>query len=258
MGTATKRTRPQVTANTEKAEEGIAAVAPRRRRRWLICLLSAAVLVWLLPGIVAHTPMVTWILHAATSKLDGSVGVRSASLGWFSPIALSGIEVRDARGEPVIEAEEARSEKSLLAILWNRSSLGKFTVDKPKAAIEVRRDGSNLEDLLAGYLAPSDEPSKPVGFEVEVVDGAVTLTDQETRQSWQIDKLQVGLGMSADPEEPLCFQCSAAIDDAQQPGRLESRLSVRMPQREQARRPSHPAGATRRDAPRARPERQAI
>ena len=46
---------------------------PRRRWRWLLLPAMLAVLLWLLPGLVAHSFLFRWILSAATADLKGSV-----------------------------------------------------------------------------------------------------------------------------------------------------------------------------------------
>ncbi|GAG49019.1 unnamed protein product, partial [marine sediment metagenome] len=96
-----------------------AYLPPKRRRRWrlLVGLVMLGVVLWLLPGIIAHTPLLDWALRAATADLDGRLSVRSASLGWLKPIAADGIVVRDAKNNHVLEAERLTSTKPLAQIL---------------------------------------------------------------------------------------------------------------------------------------------
>ena len=199
----------------------------RKRRRWWLC--GAAVMLvaflWLLPAIVAHTPLLRWVVAQAAAELRGTVTVRSCSLGWFSPIRAKGIEIRDAEGKPVLQAAKLEGDRSLAAILWNLSELGQFRLEGPKLTVELRGDGSNLEDLLADYLTSTEE-SKPVSTAIEVVDGSVSITDQTSRQSWQIEKLQLSLSLSADAGRPLKLKTSGTISDPQHPGRFAVDLNM--------------------------------
>ena len=151
------------------------------------------VLVWLLPAIVAKTFLFRWALGMAAADLKGTIRVESASLGWFSPIVLRGVEVRDPQDQPLAEVAEFSTSKSLLGILWNSSALGELRVQQPKLTIVSRTDGSNVEDAIAKYLEPSDKPPSAVSFSLEVVDGSLVLTDRGNGQTCQLENLAVDL-----------------------------------------------------------------
>ena len=59
------------------AMDNMLARPPRRKKRrvWRILSMLAmlAALVWLLPGIVAHSPLLGWIVRKATADLNGTV-----------------------------------------------------------------------------------------------------------------------------------------------------------------------------------------
>lgn len=229
MSTATQRRRRFAMRKTATAEQPKA-----RKRRWKLIALAAALmalvaLVWLLPVIVAHSPVLGWIVAAAAGDLDGTVEVRSASLGWFSPIVLGEIEVRDRQGEPVLNADGLSGRKWLASILWDRSILGQFQIERPRLTVVLRHDGSNLEDLLAAYLQ-ADRQSKPTEVGLVIVDGSVSVADQHTGQSWQIEDLQLTLSVSAEAAGPLELAGSATVADPQHAGRLSVEMSTADPQ----------------------------
>ena len=122
-------------------------------------LAVCAVVLWLLPTIIAKTPLFPWILKLATTDLNGSVTVNSASLGWLSPIEVQGIEVKDANGKMVLSVGSVVGDRRLGSILLNYSNLGKFTLRETKLSVAMRDDGTNVEDMLAKYLVPKEEPS---------------------------------------------------------------------------------------------------
>ncbi len=226
MALATKGRRSRRLRRAPTAQQIPTPRRPRRRRRWVLAaLLLLAVVLWFAPAIVAHTPLLGWILARATSDINGTVAVESASLGWLSPVAARGVEIRDTDGNPVLQAPKLVGNKRLAALLLNRSRLGHFRLDEPTLSVVLRQDGSNVEDVLANYLAPSDEPSR-LNVSLEVVDGRVSLTDAVRRQTWQIDQLELSLSRSADADETLKLTTSAKVADPQHPGRLAAELTV--------------------------------
>ena len=129
--------------------------------RLLTMLVTLGVVVWFLPVIIAQTPLLTWGLKMATADLNGSVSVKSASLGWLSPIEIQGIEVKDKCGKPVLSVDSVVGDRRLGAILFNYTNLGKFTLAGMKVSVVMRDNSSNVEDLLAKYLAPKDNHPPP-------------------------------------------------------------------------------------------------
>src|SRR3990172_4484645 len=121
-----RRARGEFSAEQALGEEpGLEQAAPRpQRRRWrwkwlLAGVLVLVVLVWLLPSIVAHSPLLNLILGSVAADLKGKVTARSATLGWLSSLRLSGLEICDEQGQPLLEVPEIRGDRSLLAILWD-------------------------------------------------------------------------------------------------------------------------------------------
>ena len=206
-----------------------APFAPPRRRRWPRIAVAAALALlaalWLLPWIVASTPLLAWVLDTATADLKGRVAVESASLGWFSPIGAAKITVHDAADKLVLEAEELAGDQPLWALLWDRTAVGSFRLHKPKLAIILRDGNSNVEDLLSNYL--TQPSSGRVGIHLEIADGSVSITDQAAQTTWQIENLQFGLTVSANKSEPLELKVSGVMAAPRQPGRLAVELGIR-------------------------------
>ena len=224
MATATTLERRQRYVEVE--DEAASPLPKRQRRSWRLLAAPAivAAVVWFLPAIIAHSPLLGWIIGRAAGDLNGSVAIQSASLGWLSPINAQGVEVCDAEGKPVLSATEVAGDRSLAALLMNHSNLGHFRLEKPKLALVLRDDGSNLEDVLAKYLAPKEEPSSEVGLSLEIVDGSVSITDQNTGQTWQIEKLAVSLDVPSGGES-IALKAAADLPDARRPGKLNVALS---------------------------------
>jgi translocation and assembly module TamB len=190
--------------------------SPRRWRRLVILLAPLVVVVWLLPMLIAHSPLLNWIVAKAAADLDGKVVVGSASLGWFSPIRVSEVEVRDAKGQPVLTIPQAKGDASLLGLLWDSSQLGTFRLEKPQLQVVLTADGSNVEQLIAKYLTgPS---GKPRGLGLEIIDGAVSVQNPGGGRSWKIEQLQLSLRTSAEGNQPMEMKLQGVIPEGNVPG----------------------------------------
>jgi hypothetical protein len=176
----------------------------------------------LLPTVVARTPLLAWGIRTA-ARWDGGVTVRRASLGWFSPVVLEGVELRDPQDQPFLELAGLASQKTLWQILGNFPAAGSFRLDKPKLTLLVRREGSNLEDLLAKYQTAEAAPRR-VAFALQIVDGSITVVDVPSEQSWEIQKIEVTLDSSPGMVLPERLELAASVADAKQPGSLRMRF----------------------------------
>ncbi len=218
VGNAGSENRGSSNRTAKSANDSTSVKSKRRRWRLLVALAVLLVVVWLLPSIVAETPLFSWILKTATADLNGSVTVRSASLGWFSPIAVEGVEVKDAVGKTLLTLPSATGDRSLLKILCNYTNLGTFRLANPDVSLLLRDDGTNVEDALSKYLSSTEKSTTQFTLAIEVVDGCATVTDQRTGLAWQVKKIAVKFGMSADAGGTTAVEVSANLPDAQLPG----------------------------------------
>src|ERR1051325_7852317 len=112
------------------------ATQPPTPRKWPRRLLglfgTLIVLVWAAPIIAGYTPLVGWACRHADAYIDGTVEAGGASLGWFSPMVLSDVTVRDAQGNVVGEIPRVVGDRSLLKLLLDRSDLGSFCLERAK------------------------------------------------------------------------------------------------------------------------------
>jgi hypothetical protein len=206
----------------QEIREKIPQEKPRHKRwTWRLgfFLIGLAVLGWFLPAIIVNTPVLGWIVGKASGSMKCSISIKSASLGWLSPISINGIAIRDQQNQALFEVEKISSDKSLFAILRNYTQLGEFRVEKPVISLVLRDGGSNVEDLMANFKSdtPEKKSSTNVAIELAVVDGTVKITDQSTKQSWQIDKVNVDLNMPADAAQAMTIKASAEIKNGDRP-----------------------------------------
>ncbi len=193
-----------------------------RRRRWPWFLLLLGLLMFLLPNIIGWFGLQQKALDYALSDFNGHVSVEDVSLGWIQPVKLSNLRAVDTNGNPIFEAASVTSTKPLYSFLTS-SDYGQFHIQSPVAHVELRPDGSNIEDAIAAYMQPTDpnhipdpnaplEPVKPLPhMTVNIVDGKAIVTSTSEQRYWQIDQLNVVAETTAE-QAPLIVdaQCRVA------------------------------------------------
>jgi len=147
-------------------------------------------------------------------------------LGWFSPVWLGGVEVRDERGEILLEIPEVAGDRWLLGLLWDSSRLGRFRLREPKLHLAFRENGSNLEDVLAEYLS-STKPTTPVDIALEVVGGTVTLAETRSQKSGQIEQVQCSFRLPLDRAKPIELSASGIVPEGRIDGQFATDVRIR-------------------------------
>jgi hypothetical protein len=194
--------------------------------RLLVVAVLLAVLLYFLPTLIISTGAWRKVLAAAAPGIAGQIQIQSLRLGWFSPIEIQGLVVRDESGAPLAEAPLVRSNKTLLAIALDHNNLGTFELQQPKANIVVRADGSNVEDFLAKLPKSAGPSMTSVG--VIIHQGTAELHDQVTNQAWQVNNFSADIvlpagqgqksGKLAGAVQPAAGSGQFAVEFTWQPG----------------------------------------
>ena len=86
----------------------------RRLFRWgIVLFLLACILLFFAPTIVANTGLRNRIIPMATKDLNGSAEIGGMSLGWFSPVELRDVTIKDTSGKTVIVAPKITTSTGL-------------------------------------------------------------------------------------------------------------------------------------------------
>jgi hypothetical protein len=207
-------------------------------RRWSLRFALATVglvaLVWAAPILAARTPLVSWLCARAAAPYGCTVHVGSASLGWFRPIVLSGVEIRDSKGVSIAQIPRIEGDRSLYALLQNPDDLGAYKLDKPSIDWTFGRNDSNLETLLAHSLQPpptGDKPAKPAlpHLSVQIVDGTLRMHDAESQLTWQVRSLALTANVLNDASETVQVIVAGSLHDGSEAGTLHAELQVQDP-----------------------------
>ena len=167
----------------------------RRLTQWAFLLLLLVVgLVAAAPTIISNTPLLHEAVQFATGDVNGTVTVQSANLGWFSPVQISKIVVKGAQGEAVAEIESVATEKTLLSLAKDYTTLGNIVIRQPRIRVVTRPGGSNVEDLIAED-DPEDEDDdegdpSAIRCTVQVVDGEIQVASTTPGDQWALINLQ--------------------------------------------------------------------
>jgi hypothetical protein len=150
-------------------------------------LAALLVVGWFLPQVIVLTDLRDRPLQMALAGIDGRVTSRSATWTWLRGIEYRNIVLSDRTGRPVLVVKRAVSDHGLVGLALDPTHLGTVRLIGGEALVEIRRGGSNLEDILAPFLAAAVQSAAvPMSFELEVVDGAIELVDLERRDAWRI------------------------------------------------------------------------
>ena len=187
-----------------------------RRRRWLRRLLPLVMVLlagaWFAPAVVAKTSLRNRFARMALADLHGSVDVGGASLGWFSPVELRDVTIKDEAGRTVVSVSKITSQKSLLELARNQAEPGEFTIESPTIALVCEKNTTNLETAFAEYLKDDGQPhaSTRTPVSVRITHGTLTLTDAETGKTTSVEDIAASVTIPANRSEPLTAKLTAA------------------------------------------------
>lgn len=197
----------------------------RRRRPGRLLMLSAgllAALVWLAPLVVAKTALLERITNRLLADLNGSIRIGSASLGWFSPVRLNGLELHDDSGNVVVDIRSIVSEKSLLSLIVSPSELGTFRALGPTVTLEVDGNGTNLERLLGDLVPAADSNVEPpsgtanqLSAELIIAGGTIDVQDLQDGRRWLIEQLEATLALDGGPLPRARLTLTGSLGDSE-------------------------------------------
>lgn len=169
------------------------SVNGRGRRRvmfFLGALAAVAGVVWLAPAVLVHTSIRDRPLAWAFAGIDGTIESAAATWGWLDGVEYRDVVLRDRAGRAAVIVPRLAVDRGLLWLAFDPATLGTVRLSDTEALVEVRSDGSSLEDILAPWLATV---RRPTSLDLELVGGTIELVDTVRRDAWRLSDV-IGAG----------------------------------------------------------------
>lgn len=203
-----KRSRKRQRDDWDNDDDRRSLVRPPKRksgafRKLVYFVVLVAIVVALLPTIVAKTPLRNAILAYFLPSDGPRISVGEATLGWFTAPSLASIDIRDAAGEPLATIESIRIQRTPWSLASNWRDLGEIEVQRPTLYVTVRPDGSNVEDVINALQLKPAQPgagagpaaaqraAEPLAASLRVVDGTIFLAETATDRRWRASNLSL-------------------------------------------------------------------
>lgn len=134
----------------------------RERRglsRGLILLVLMAIGVYFLPDLVGRTSLRQSVPQLLLPNWRGSVALGETSLGWFVPIDIRNLILRDREGQTLATVDHLRSSKTLWELITHPYELGEFRFEKTTVHLELNDQSTNWDASLADLSTPTTSTS---------------------------------------------------------------------------------------------------
>lgn len=189
------------------------------RTRWGRWLAAATVGLMLLlvfaPTLAGWSPLRHDIPRLRLRGYPGKIRVEGASLAWWSPIELRGVELAGPDDAPFVKARVYREERTVWQVLFERDDPPQLRVEGLEVSVRLRSDGSNAQDLLEPVLKARRR--RPRDRTVEVVDGSLRLEDEVADHVQEWTGLKLHLQTSIAPHGTSALHIEATLADARGP-----------------------------------------
>ncbi len=164
-------------------------IVPRRVWVFLALLVLPLLLVWGAPLIVANSPLLRAAVNSATGELPFRVEVGSATLEWFSRVALYDVKLTDLEGRPLAEIGKLETDRALSQLALDRGNLGKLRIENAVGNLVFEQNSSNWEAAFLPLFVetPSGPPPQ---FTLELASVRLELVDAPNARKWTVDRVE--------------------------------------------------------------------
>ncbi len=151
----------------------------------------------------------------APLKLD----LEQVQAGWFKPISVQGVELRDGEGKTLVRIGNVETEKGILGWIMNSSNLGTIRIASVEADVVTYDGTSNIEQALKPLLekqsaSPDATTSSTTSYvgALSVVDTRFNLSTRDSTQTWilNVPELSVALPTANQVIGPIKLQANLA------------------------------------------------
>jgi len=185
----------------------------RRLRRFLaILFFGPLITVVSLPTVLSTGPACSGLLAVANRYLaPGRLNVAELRLSWFGSQEVLGLSLSDAHGKRLVAVSRATLDRSLLELLFDRSSPSTLTLVEPALDVTRRQDGSiDLADFLPKRRMtreprPRTEPGPAqqglveADLTLKIVQGTLRIQAPELIEPLTVDRYDLTVQTTAAP-----------------------------------------------------------
>ena len=197
----------------ESVDTATSQQGPRKPRlRTLIC----ALLLFLIgtacgPWIVSKTALCDQVISLVIGEPHLEVSSTSASFGWWTPLTVAGLELRNSEGDVVVTIDQLQAERSWFALWLSRPELGQFAVQRPQIEITL------TDDIAAQPPAESDfDPSTLPFLSAEITDARLVVrVEGESEPAVDLDEFDITLHIEEGSSGPVLSVDPLTILDRQ-------------------------------------------
>lgn len=176
----------------ENPDQSEAVAVPPRRRRWPRALLLAAAclaaLIAFAPTIAQFGPVRGFLLTNALPGLNGSISAERADFGWFTPVSVADLSIRDPEGVTVVEIPEIQFNTTLWNLITGGSDLGRLRLRDPSVSVVVDKDRqTNLKRVFGNLRSQGNLLDRLRGrtLDIELVDLKIHVRTEDSSGDWQ-------------------------------------------------------------------------
>ncbi len=213
-------------SNPAEKKRGFRPIRALVRLTFLLLILVAAA-----PYIIGYTPLRNFVARTALN-LHGDIDMSGLSVGWFAPVSVENLEIRDAEGRPFIKIPSLSGDTAVYKLALSPTQPGKFTVEGAEVHVYLRENGSNVEDIFANWLqktnaqpavTPADvskSASTPPSVGLDLRNAKVTIHDETVQQEWVFEQINVAASLDPNEPQPLLVKADCSIPLKETRGKL--------------------------------------
>ena len=172
----------------------------RRRRVFLLLALAIVALVILsAPSFLSHSPMGKSMVADAVSQYGIDAEIESFSVGWITPLSISGVHLKGQAAGSEIVINEVDTGMAVMDLMSaSAADFGEVVIRGVSVNCSVDNGRSSLEDDLQILMQPSDEPAGATNGSIEIQDATINVTDVQTGATWQVSKSNATVQLDAE------------------------------------------------------------
>jgi hypothetical protein len=145
-------------------------------------LLLLVLIVLMIPIFISSAAGNNLILSKINSSIDGKVGFKNLSIGWFKGLKLTDISFSDKPGNITASVKEISAQPKYIALLSGNIELGRTVIDSPHIAVALQKPVPGLEKK-----AVAEPPQKEAkgGFELPIKQIELVIKDGDFKlKNW--------------------------------------------------------------------------